>query len=418
MPRAAAAPRRSVEGEPVDDAGSARPRFRSTAGDGMGARRADPLAAARIKLRDAFTPSQPVSNPRMFAGRDRLLDQLIHAIENQRVHVVLYGDRGIGKTSLLRVLGRQAGEARYLVDYSSCGEDTGFGDLFRGVAGSVPLLYHADHPPTSDEAARGGTLSDLLGAEPPTPREISDLFARLAGTRLLVILDEFDRSSPTFRRQVAELVKTLSDRSARVQIVIAGVAANLTELVEHIPSIRRNIVGVGVTGLSADEVKQMIRIGERVSGLIYDDAAVDRIAEVADGSPYLAGLLGQHAGFAALDRESTTVGVEDVRVAVRRAADEVGTRLSERSRAAAGRVDEAGRDRLVALAQAALRGTGRFGAPALEAVVPDAGERGRALDELVATGLIEEAGQGEDRHHRFTEEGVPTFLWLTRAARD
>ena len=40
---------------------------------------------------------------------------------------------------------------------------------------------------------------------------------RLVGTRVLVILDEYDRVvDVNFRREVAELIKNLSDRAARV----------------------------------------------------------------------------------------------------------------------------------------------------------------------------------------------------------
>ena len=71
-----------------------------------------------------------------------------------------------------------------------------------------------------------------------SPRVASDFLAKVVGTRVVVVLDEFDRSgAKEFRQNVAELIKNLSDRLVRVQVVIAGVAANLTELLEHIPSI-------------------------------------------------------------------------------------------------------------------------------------------------------------------------------------
>ena len=77
-------------------------------------------------------------------------------------------------------------------------------------------------------------MADLLPAGPLSPRLVADLFAKLTGTRLLVVLDEFDVcESPDFRRNIAELIKNLSDRSIRTQLVIAGVAADLTELVQR-----------------------------------------------------------------------------------------------------------------------------------------------------------------------------------------
>ena len=84
------------------------PRFQSTAGDQLSPRLNDRFAAARIKLRSAFTPSQPITDKRMFAGRIDVLTTLIRSLEDQRVHVIMYGERGIGKTSLVHVLTQAA----------------------------------------------------------------------------------------------------------------------------------------------------------------------------------------------------------------------------------------------------------------------------------------------------------------------
>ena len=152
------------------------------------------------------------------------------------------GERGIGKTSLLHMLTQAAQEARYIVVYSSCGANSTFDETFRAAAADIPLLFHSGFAPTTAEAETGSTLADLLPPGPLSPRKFGDLCAKLTGTRVLIILDEFDRcESGAFRRDVAELIKNLSDRLGRVQLVLAGVAADLTELVEHIPSIRRNI---------------------------------------------------------------------------------------------------------------------------------------------------------------------------------
>jgi Cdc6-like AAA superfamily ATPase len=398
-------------------ADSALPRFRGSAVDQLDTRRTSGASGARVRLRDAFTPSQPVVDPHMFAGRAALLSTLIRAIEDQKLHVVLYGDRGIGKTSMLHVLARQATEARYLVRYASCGEETSFGDLFRSVAADVPLLFHADYKPTSDAIEKGATLADLLPEGDVTPRQVSDQFARLQGTRLLIILDEFDRSpAGDFRRQVAELIKTLSDRSVRVQLVIAGVAANLTELLEHIPSIRRNIVGLPVTSMSRDEVGALIRNGERASGLTYADEAVEMITSLAAGSPYLAGLLGQHSGLAAIDRDSMTVEPQDARLAIQRACDEIVNRISERSRIAIAR-NEVHWDALALMALAALQRGGRFNGDVLVPILSEIEARDGVMHAAVDGGLIERIESDPAGQFRFIEEGVPTYLWMAQAAR-
>jgi len=405
-------PTRLIERDPArgDAPATGLPRFRSFAADQLRSVRGGPLQEARLKLRDAFTPSQPVTDERMFAGRVPVIAALIRAIEEQRLHVVVYGDRGIGKTSLLHVLAGLAGEARYLVHYESCGEETDFDTLIRSVAARIPQLYHQSYAAGETEGER--TLADLLPAGPVTPRVAGELFARLTATRLLLVIDEFDRSAPgLFRRQVAELVKTLSDRSIPVQLVIAGVAANLTELVEAIPSIRRNILGMQVPLMAPEEMAALIEHGQRLSGLFYQPAAVERIAAIAAGSPYLASLIGQHAGLAAIDRDTLSVEPADVAAAVERAAEEIAGRVSERSRYEVAAAHRAGLGAVLdRMAGAALADSGRF-APDPNGTA-DGDSLARLVDEFA---LVEPLPGDPGARYRFREESVPVFLWMERA---
>ncbi|MBS0362687.1 MAG: ATP-binding protein [Proteobacteria bacterium] len=287
------------------------PRFHTTAADHVDRERADPRARERVRLRGTFTPAQPVMDPRMFAGRRDILESLIRAVEDQRSHVVIYGDRGAGKTSLLRMLSLAAMEAKYIVVYFSCGATSDFTETFRTVAAEIPLLYHSSVSPTSSNV--GTSLLDLLDQGKLTPRLFGDAAAKLVGTRVLVVLDEFDRAElPEFRRDVAELIKTLSDVSARLQLVIGGVATDLIDLMEHIPSIRRSIAALKVPAMPDPEIAGLIENGAKMSGVKFDPAAVDLIVTAAHGSPYLTSLLCHFGGMLALDAGRTRVEIEDV----------------------------------------------------------------------------------------------------------
>ena len=308
------------------------PRFKSTALDQLDPRLSDPFAKVRMSLRTAFTPSLPVTDQRMFAGRTQVLTGLIEAIEEQRLHTVLYGERGIGKTSLLHVLEQSAREARYLVVYLSCGASTNFDEIFRSVATGIPLLFHSGYGPTSAESERGATFADLLGPTPVSVRVASEMLGHVVGTRVLVILDEFDRcESGEFRRNIAELLKNLSDRSVRVQLVIAGVASNVTELVEYIPSIQRSVSAIPVPDMSAGEVRQLVVNGEEASGVNFESAAIGLIVSIANGLPYLASLLCHHASHLAIEQGRMTVKTADVAAAVSEALHEFESRIASQA---------------------------------------------------------------------------------------
>ena len=250
------------------------PRFRGAALDQGRSARGDDYEAARVRLRSAFTPSQPVTDPDMLAGRADVMATLIRAIEDQQMHTVIYGDRGIGKTSILHVTARIAREARYIVRYSSCGEETEIDPLFREILRDIPLLYHRDFSPTSEEIEQNKSFADLLPDGALTVPYLSDLLEKVSNTRILLVLDEFDRArSGHFRRAIAEIIKNLSDRSVKVQFLIAGVATNMTELIGHVPSIRRNITAIMVPNMRQNEIAALIVNGSARAGIRFADDA-------------------------------------------------------------------------------------------------------------------------------------------------
>ena len=393
------------------------PRFKATAADQVDRRRSDRFTAMRMKLRNAFTPSQPVSDRQMFAGRTEVLGAMIGSIEDQRLHLVIYGERGIGKTSLLHMLSEAAREARYIVVYSSCGAASNFEETFRAAAADIPLLYHSNFGPNTQEAEAGSSLADLL-PDRFSPRQFADLCVKLTGTRALIILDEFDRcESSEFRRDLAELIKFLSDRSVRMQVVIGGVAADLAELVEHIPSIRRNILAVRVPLMSEAEIRSLVATGERASGLTFDTAASDFIVNVARGWPYIATLLCHHAGLNAIDAGRGTVLPDDVSAALDESLLELRARMAKPIQLQVERLLADGGGKLLTLiAGASLVAGGDFSIADIDAASPksaDATAAKRFAEELSAEKLLlERRDDAYGRRYGFVEDGLPPYLWF------
>ena len=381
----------------------------------------DALANFRVRLRSAYTPAQPVADRRMFAGRTRALTTLIRAIEDQRLHTVIYGERGLGKTSMLHVLAQTAREARYLVLYVTCGAGSNFDEMFRTIADGIPLLFHSGYGPTTPQAEAGENFSSLLGHEPVSVRTASEMLSRVAGTRVLVILDEFDRAeSDEYRKNIAELLKSLSDRSARVQLVIAGVAANLNELVVNVPSIQRNISALQIPKMTAAEIRNLVKNGEALSGLTFDDGAVHAIISRSIGFPYLASMLAHRAALIAIDLGRTSVGGDDVVTATGDAVEEFKSRVSKRSQMQIeDRTQKGMLGPLGALAGAAQSTGGVFTVEDISALHADPANIAAAkvlVDRLVAEHVLIDGRDDEfGRSYFFLEGSVPVYLWLLAA---
>src|SRR5271168_2712118 len=51
-----------------------------------------------------FTPATPISRKALFAGRHEQLTQAIGVMSQPGQHAIVFGERGVGKTSLVSVL--------------------------------------------------------------------------------------------------------------------------------------------------------------------------------------------------------------------------------------------------------------------------------------------------------------------------
>ncbi len=365
------------------------------------------FANQMARLRRSFTPSQPISQPELFAGRRDLLQRLIHLIEDQLLHVVVYGDRGIGKTSLLNIISSLASEANYHVVYASCGSDTTFSSLARNWINGVPLLFHSGYEPTDDAVEKGGVFSDLLDGSEITVADVTALLEQVESTRLLLIVDEFDRvGSEETRAKLAELIKNLSDRGAPIQILIAGVASNLASLVSHIPSIRRNLIGMPMTPMNNDEVTELLSSASSRAQIRYDKGAETSLIRISRGLPYLAQLIALHASILMFQENRETITKGDIDKAALLATEELALRVSASAmRKVEQLADKFGWQTLCDIAEKAMINIGQLTDMDL-----------KGTDSEVIEALLEhtdyDAENSGEKYWTFREEASMPFIWL------
>ena len=286
---------------------------------------ADP-GAARRALRAAFTPTQPVRPGHSFTGRNAQVARVLGAIEIERAHVVLYADRGRGKTSLTNVLAHTLRARNHMVARFVCAVESDFEAICRGLARDLPRSFLAvptrevDEPEGCEAALPAGRLQ---------PRDLVGLAGRLTGRSLVLIVDEFDRvQDEGTRTRLADTIKQVSDRGVPIAFLIVGVSDSLEELFGRHPSIQRSIVPVPLPLLTDEEIESILVQGARASGLVFRPGAIGRIRDMARGVPYVAHLLALHGGNAALDRGSAIVEVADVNVAVALAVEQADPRVA------------------------------------------------------------------------------------------
>lgn len=284
------------------------------------------------QLRDAFTPTRPkLELNSLFVGRLNTLRRIIAAIEEERAHVVLYGDRGRGKTSLANAVQQIAGQAGYFTLKLTCSAELGFEDVFRTFLKRVPgSFYQAQvsdpfsmrRPPTNFE--------ELLPEGSFSVTELTDVLVEIQGAHLLLILDEYDRcTSDELRNKLAELIKNLTDTSAPVTLLVVGVSEDVDHLLGKHPSIQRSLVAVHLPLMSDREIDRILLAGAEAAGLTFGEEVRRRIVTIAKGLPYYAQLLALHAARSAVGRDGLEVGREDLAYAVARCVQEADRGLVE-----------------------------------------------------------------------------------------
>jgi ATP-dependent Clp protease ATP-binding subunit ClpA len=55
------------------------------------------------EITDAFSPGAPIQERELFAGRANELQALMDAVMQRGRHAVLFGERGVGKTSMVNI---------------------------------------------------------------------------------------------------------------------------------------------------------------------------------------------------------------------------------------------------------------------------------------------------------------------------
>lgn len=281
-----------------------------------------PIAALRpepqftlVPPGEAFTPTQPKSGRRRLVGRQTELRRILQTLQEDHAHVVLFSERGRGKTSLANLAVEALRRAGGIVARYTCDAGTTFDSLMRG-------LMH-DLPPSLLAVRLNDGEDDGCGAALPAgtlrPRDIVTLPQRLACRFLVCVIDEFDRvQDPETRTKLADTIKQLSDRDVKLLFLIVGVSEDLDQILGQHPSIQRSVTGVHLPLFTDREVAQLILKGGRETGLSFSPEVVARVTVLARGMPYMAQLLGLRLAQAATARGDGQVSEEDFEGAVAR----------------------------------------------------------------------------------------------------
>ena len=269
-------------------------------------------------LTEAFRPTAPIDRAALFAGRTTQLGDLFAVAEQPGQHAVVYGERGVGKTSVTTVAAQTLAATRVITSRTTCDRGDTFGSVWRKAFDEIQFTLSKPGIGFAgvDREVRASAAGLL--ADQPTPYAVKRALQALTRERpAVVFIDEFDRlASPADKLLFADAIKSLSDQLPAATVVLVGVADDVEELVAEHQSIERALVQIHMPRMSAGELAEIVTRGIDSVQMTIDREAVATIARVSQGLPHYAHLLGQIAARTALEDLRTRVRPADVRAAI------------------------------------------------------------------------------------------------------
>lgn len=293
------------------------------------------------RLAESFRPAAPIDRKDLFSGRADQIADVFSIVWQPGQHAIVYGERGVGKTSLGLVTAELLRAANVVTAWATCDASDDFSSVWRKALGELTLTTASQGVGFGERRDQTTQpLSELLGTGPVTPNAVQRALQQVTRQRpITIFVDEFDRFRDADGRVLfADTIKALSDRVGSATLVLIGVADSVGELIREHRSVERALVQIQMPRMSAAELAEITTKGIAGAGMTIAGTAVARIAALSQGLPHYAHLLTQLAAQAALDRRTDHVGTRHVDAAVARAIDRAQQSIVEAYReAVAGR---------------------------------------------------------------------------------
>lgn len=252
-----------------------------------------------------FSPSAPIDRFEFFIGRNRQLTAVRDTIEERGQHAVMYGGRGVGKTSIGNVL--PALFQNLLITKVTCSRSDNFASIWDKVISKIQYVSSTKKIGfTAEEEKRMKNMS-LPDREFIDANDILEVFNDIPSYSLVVI-DEFDSiEDKETKEMMADTIKTLSDNNPVVTVLIIGISNSVDELIGKHPSLERCMKQIEVPLMTLQESAELISRSMKILELQIEEKVAEKIIDYSSGFPHYIHLLCKYAAMYAVEEDETMI---------------------------------------------------------------------------------------------------------------
>jgi Cdc6-like AAA superfamily ATPase len=284
------------------------------------------------ELGTVISHSKPIDSESHLKGREDQLKTVMQAIYSAGRHVFIFGERGVGKTSLAKTAGLRAAYDKSCFKQIGCGRASTFDELQRLV-----IEVFSPDELAGVEKTHGVGIASWIGltrsvsTQSVAPTTISvtraaDILASLDESnfskRRVVVIDEVDRlASNDVREQLAELIKLLGDRGATLTLILTGVGSDLAQILGSHASSFRQLAQIHLERINYQSALDIIDDALQKFGIDWEVEPIRtarfRIASIANGFPYYVHLLTEKLLYAVFeDKAAERVDLNHLQLAL------------------------------------------------------------------------------------------------------
>lgn len=263
-----------------------------------------------------YIAGNPVRGHTHFVGRSDILEDVLRLLRNPNANAIaLYGQRRIGKTSILFQLEEQlAASGKYLPVYFDLHDkaDLPLAEILYRLAGQIARYVAVPRLKREDFDAEGTYFHSVFLAQA----------IEQTHKQLILLFDEFDVLDRPYKGQVGASFLPYLRRwiagAYQVHFVLA-MGRRPEELSARMLNAFRQLQSHHVSLMELPESLAIVRLSEQNDTLYWSEAAINRVCYWTQGHPYLIQLLCSEIWEEAYDEnpaDPPTADAEDVDLAV------------------------------------------------------------------------------------------------------